>query len=195
MSHDINHIMNAISEANRALQEEPNYKHRIFSLEQESEARRQRVQHLEITIAELRDNITNLNNEVRALEVARDDAQFHQLEAQDKADQAVAVLNSIVKNAQDYIVAVSPPPPVEPETVKEPEPLPLESTVTESNEPEKTSESSPTDKGQSEANPTATSNVGDSSQTVPTVPSTESASSDSPPQDEELPSWLRYPAK
>lgn len=170
MSHDINHIMNAISEANRALQAEPDYKHRIFALETESESRRQRIAELEITISKLRDQISDLNTNVRALEVARDEAQFHQLEAQDKADQAVAVLNQIVKNAQDYIVAVTPPPPVEPATSapeQHTELAPVEELKPEPEAPQDMVlvSAPPTDKGESEMEPTPEPSTPDTTQT------------------------------
>lgn len=109
------------------------------------------VQDREISILSLKSEIEALNSRIQAAEVARDDAEMRFLELDEKADKVADMLRTVIAlghEAHDALVPPKPGPLPEPEPVKEPEAqnfTGFQPTVSEA----------VTTQGQSESNPTA----------------------------------------
>lgn len=130
---DIHGILASINEAKQALDRQPELEGRIRELEHTLAERERHNQSLELTIAELRSEASELNSKLRAAEVARDEAAFRELEAEDKADKALSVVRKVLGEAQQYVEAVEPVSAPEPVNQSAPEPDPfVESTVSQS---------------------------------------------------------------
>lgn len=83
MSIHTHDILSAISEAQSALNREPEYKTRISDLEAQLSRVMSHNQGLELNIAGYKGDIAELQSKVRSLEVERDDAGFRLLETED----------------------------------------------------------------------------------------------------------------
>jgi hypothetical protein len=80
------------------------------------------IQRLELKLVDRANEIDSLNQRIRSLEVERDDAQFHALEADDRTSRALDFIKTTFGNAGSLIQALEPAPvkPAEPT----PEPIP-----------------------------------------------------------------------
>ena len=118
---DVSNILSAIGEANRALEAEPGYKARISGLEAQSVRDGEKIATYELTIHSLREQIDQLNAQIRTLTEARDDAQFRFLELEDRCSAVIAALGPFAEKVN----ALLPPKPA-PQPVTEPTPVPVE---------------------------------------------------------------------
>lgn len=115
---NIHDILATLGEAKQALDAQPHLEGRIRELENNLSERERHNAELELTIHNLRDELSALNTKLAGVEAARDEAMFRELEAEDKAEKALSVVRKVLGEAQDYVAAVTP----QPEPVKEPEP-------------------------------------------------------------------------
>ena len=128
---DVCNILSAIGEANRALEAEPGYKARISGLEAQSVRDGEKIATYELTIHSLREQIDQLNAQVRTLTEARDDAQFRFLELEDRCSAVIAALGPFAEKVNALLPPKPAPQPVteapateQPPTAVEPVPVP-----------------------------------------------------------------------
>ena len=128
---DVSNILSAIGEANRALEAEPGYKARISGLEAQSVRDGEKIATYELTIHSLREQIDQLNAQIRTLTEARDDAQFRFLELEDRCSAVIAALGPFAEKVNALLPPKPAPQPVteapateQPPTAVEPVPVP-----------------------------------------------------------------------
>lgn len=79
------------------------------------------VQRLELRLIDAAHEASELNSQIRALEVSRDDAELRFLEAEDRTEKALAFVRTTFSNAGQLLQALEPLP--EPERGIEPTPM------------------------------------------------------------------------
>lgn len=94
------------------------------------------IQRLETKLMARANELTKAQGRIRSLEVERDDAQFHALEADDRTQRALEFIKATFGNAGQVIQALEPPvpTPVEPTTPEVPVPA-VSETAAEVKEP------------------------------------------------------------
>jgi hypothetical protein len=108
-----------IAEAYNALELLPQAHERIATLERDNNEYFNTIQRLELKLIDRQVEIDNLNAKIRELEVARDDAEFRFLEAEDKQGATLRTLKELQGRIAG-LVEVIDPPKVEPVVVEAP---------------------------------------------------------------------------
>ena len=130
MSIEVSSLLRAISEANQALEREPTMQARISELEQQHVKDGEHIAALEIRIHSLRDQISQLNAEIREVEKERDDYGFRHMASEDKATALASVLKNVHRDVAAILKAQEPVEEVILPPVVPPTPAPVDSTTT-----------------------------------------------------------------
>jgi len=120
---NVSSFVGDLVEMAKAYEELPAVRHNLEEVGALLEEERKTVQDRELTILKLKQEIEMLNSAKRSLEVERDDAQFHALEADDRTQRALDFIKATFGNAGSLIQALEPPRQEAPKPEDTPNPV------------------------------------------------------------------------
>lgn len=106
-----NSLVHDLVEMAKAMEQLPQVQAEAAQLRAERDECLEGIAGREATILRLKAEIESLHADKRALEVARDEAQFHALEANDRTQRALEFIKATFGNAGALIQALEPPKP------------------------------------------------------------------------------------
>lgn len=154
----------------RATEQLPVVQGQLVEAEKRLDELRNHITNVELALLNRKDEIEQLNEALRKMEVQRDDAEFRFLDAEDRTEKALAFVRSIFGNAGSLIQALEPP---KPEPVAQPVPDMPSAVAVQGAEPVSGV------MGQSEANPPSAPSMDSQSAPVSSATISDTASSPS----------------
>ena len=121
--HQINSLVGDLVAMAQAMERLPQVESEASDLRSQLSQHQSTIQRLELKLMDRSSELDALNQRIRSLEVERDEAQFHALEADDRTSRALDFIKATFGNAGSLIQALEPPVP-QPEVKPEPMPEP-----------------------------------------------------------------------
>jgi len=114
--HQINSLVGDLVAMAQAMERLPQCEHELKQAHSDINGYLATIQRLELKLIERANEIDTLNAKARSLEVERDEAQFHTLEADERTSRALDFIKATFGNAGSLIQALEPPTPPQPVT-------------------------------------------------------------------------------
>jgi hypothetical protein len=113
--HQINSLVGDLVAMAQAMERLPQVEAELTTVRRELDDKAATIQRLELKLMERSNEINEHLARIRSLEVERDDAQFHALEADDRTQRALDFIKATFGNAGALIQALEPPAAPKPE--------------------------------------------------------------------------------
>ena len=120
--HAANSLVHDLVQMAQAMEQLPQVRDELAATQSDLASASATIQRLETKLMDRANEVTTLLGKIRELEVARDDAEYRFLEAEDRTSRALDFIKATFGNAGSLIQALEPPkpqPPAEPVQVPE----------------------------------------------------------------------------